>query len=588
MFKKSRQRWDLLVIAAVTCIYIVSGWFLPKSVFWSPDEGAKLLQIGTLVWDGGVHYQPPPYVGQRLDPLYQFYPQYIIYARPMPNGDIYQNWPPWFAALSSLPLHYFGLSGLYMIPLASGLLIILLVGQISQKFQPQAAPLAMVMVALGSPIWFYSLLFWEHTLTVLLGLSALWQLLLAYETDGWYRRAYIVSLITLLGAATALRTEMLLFALALGWAWFCSLMVDNVHGAWLQHRLRGYRKYLLLVDGVGLAGLTLWVFEQYKLLQQYRLVGTHYHQLIEHGVIYFLQNFPTYLQVIWISQPIENGPDIPASLARLALVGIVLSGLTALLPQSRRLWIVMVGLLCTSFASIYVIILAQNYRAIHSFFLLAPYLVLSVLAVRPPRPHQQFSQTVIWMSALAYLLLGSLAVILRESDVGVQQLEWGPRYILIAYPLLTVCAAVGMYQLYEQMTTHSGAWLLTWLGGLLIFVGLLYQLRGLQELQQTKAVLLAQREMLATYETQPVVTDLFWLPAAFAPQYLKQEIYIVNRENTLPMWLDLAQSRAERFVYVSFTPFKFEALVSHEVQVIEHKTVYGLGFTQLEMIEVEK
>lgn len=588
MLKKGRQRWDILVIAAVTCIYIVSWWFLPKSVFWTPDEGAKLLQIGTLVWDDGLHYQPPPYVGQHLDPLYRFYPQYIIYARPMPNGNIYQNWLPWFAVLSSFALHHFGFSGLYVIPLASGLLIIVFVGQITQKLLPQAAPLAMVMVALGSPIWFYSLLFWEHTLTVLLGLSALWQLLLAYETDGWYRRAYFISLITLLGMATALRTELLLFALAMGLAWFYSLMVDTVHGAWLQHRLRGYRKYLLFVDSVGLVGLTLWIFEQYKLLQHYRLVGTHYHQLIGDGVIYFLQNFPTYLQVIWISQPIENGPMLPPHLAWLALAGIVISGLTIVLPQSRRLWIVMLGLLCTSVASIYVIILAQNYRAIHSLFLLAPYLLLSVLAVRLHRSHQQFPQTVITMSALGYLLIGSLAVILRESDVGVQQLEWGPRYILTTYPLLTICAAVGMYQLYAQMTTHRGAWLLTWLGGVLIFVGVLYQLRGLQELHQTKTVLLAQREVLATYAEQPVVTDLFWLPAAFAPQYLEQEIYVVNNENTLPMWLDLAEGQTEKFVYVSFTPLVFESIRHHDVRVVEHKTVYGMGFTQLELVQANQ
>ena len=74
---------NIIVWGLIFFIYLGLFFLTPKSVFWSPDEGAKLIQLQTLGWDQGLHYQIP-YPGYELDPSYQFYPH-----RQPPDHEFY-------------------------------------------------------------------------------------------------------------------------------------------------------------------------------------------------------------------------------------------------------------------------------------------------------------------------------------------------------------------------------------------------------------------------------------------------------------------------------------------------------------------
>ena len=80
-----------------------------------------------------------------------------------------------FAVPSSFPYRLFGDPGLYLLPLAAGLLTLpavwSLAGMLSGARVGRAVPLA----SLGTPLWFYSLTFWEHTPAACL---AVWSVLL--------------------------------------------------------------------------------------------------------------------------------------------------------------------------------------------------------------------------------------------------------------------------------------------------------------------------------------------------------------------------------------------------------------------------
>ncbi len=65
----ARHRLTFMAGLLVTALYGMSLWFMPKHVFWMPDEGAKLFELHatSLSWSEGVTYRIP-FAGQRLVP----------------------------------------------------------------------------------------------------------------------------------------------------------------------------------------------------------------------------------------------------------------------------------------------------------------------------------------------------------------------------------------------------------------------------------------------------------------------------------------------------------------------------------------
>lgn len=54
--------WDkrcTLAFVAVLAVYLLVFWSLPPDVFWSPDEGAKVLQMRALGWQDGLLLKIP-------------------------------------------------------------------------------------------------------------------------------------------------------------------------------------------------------------------------------------------------------------------------------------------------------------------------------------------------------------------------------------------------------------------------------------------------------------------------------------------------------------------------------------------------
>jgi hypothetical protein len=51
-------------------------------------------------------------------------------------------------------------------------LVAVLGGVLAAWFSPRLAPWAVLLVGLATPVWFYSVVFWEHTLASLVALLA--------------------------------------------------------------------------------------------------------------------------------------------------------------------------------------------------------------------------------------------------------------------------------------------------------------------------------------------------------------------------------------------------------------------------------
>ncbi len=159
-------------IALVSFTYIAAFSTLAPSVFWSPDEGAKFIQMRSLFHSGDASGHPA-YAGKAGDPLYVFYPPGHIYPRPVWPAGTRRNWPDTFPALSLPLFRMFGTAGLYVIPLGCGVLTAAFAGLLARRLAPSAAIPGVLLAGLASPLLFLSMLFMEHTLAAALALGAL-------------------------------------------------------------------------------------------------------------------------------------------------------------------------------------------------------------------------------------------------------------------------------------------------------------------------------------------------------------------------------------------------------------------------------
>ncbi|MFC1878432.1 hypothetical protein ACFLZW_00825 [Chloroflexota bacterium] len=224
--KTLRVFWPALAAALLFLIYLAIVWFyLSPSSLWSPDEGAKLLQTKSLRWQDGRLAFDIQYAGAAIDPG-------LVYALSNPvkdllrvvDGRLMLERLPIFS-LATLPFYrQMGMFGLYVLPALGGALAALLTLLLLDK--PTHRWPAFLLVAFGSPVFIYALLFWEHTLASSLALAgAALMLRLGEHKSSRPRRklATLLPAVLLLSSAVYLRQEILVFAAALlaaGWVLF--------------------------------------------------------------------------------------------------------------------------------------------------------------------------------------------------------------------------------------------------------------------------------------------------------------------------------------------------------------------------------
>jgi hypothetical protein len=226
-------------------------------------------------------------------------------------------------------------------------------------------------------------------------------------------------------------------------------------------------------------------------------------------------------------------------------------------------------------------LLSARYRTIHSFFLPVPQLVLFFLLSPSARQQRHFTATVLTATTLLYFIFGTLAVALRQADV-LANLEWGTRYLLLLYPLATIAMLVGGWQLYQTLPGPRSRYALLGLSGLLVGLGLGYQIRGVREVYLTKTEMLPYAQALEVVQPQPVVTDLIWLPAVLAPYFVDQEIYILPQTAALYDWLEQTEGQVDTFVFAGFFLLSPDFLAKAPTPLTAQGSqwVSGLTFTQ--------
>lgn len=155
-------------IALVTLVYIITFLCIEKRGFWIVDNANKFIQLQAINNSNFTDFSIP-YPGSPIDPDYQYNPIPPPFSVVRDNR-LYSVYSPLFAAISVVFYRLFSFTGLYLLPLLFsifGLLGLLKIAKLL-NFSKIAQNLTLIIAGFCTPLWFYSTVYWEHSIAVCL------------------------------------------------------------------------------------------------------------------------------------------------------------------------------------------------------------------------------------------------------------------------------------------------------------------------------------------------------------------------------------------------------------------------------------
>jgi len=426
-----------LIFVAVVLGVVYAGLSIALSpgAFFSGDEGVRWLQVDSIVrhrWTS-LAVDPP---GGDLDPYGEFVPAFVV-----PVGDEFRSvFPATLPLLSSVPYALLGTRGIYLLPALCAILCMAAVTRLALPFVRGAgrnprgwAALAGIATVAATPLVFYGATFWEHTPAILLVTCAMIPIVSAVARDtGSAPTMPLFAAGVALGVAATARTEAALMvpavivagAAARGWRFFARPAAAVAAGA----------AFILLPQSV------------YHYSVYGSFIPPHLEANLAGGALGRSTVSPAY-NLVEMLAPVRWRPAVAALLAAAAV--------TALWPRARRLvrarrsgaavltaglassvFLLAAGPLHTLLLRLGGPALSTHDRGFQSLPHTMPLVcLLPLLALAPPlsgpgggRAPARF----LWWTLSAFV---ALVVALAPVPGG---LQWGPRLLLPAVPLLTI------------------------------------------------------------------------------------------------------------------------------------------------------
>jgi hypothetical protein len=511
------------VTLALGLLYLAISAARPEGTFWSLDEGGKFLYLQNVSKTGSVT-APLIYPGAALDPELRFVPLFY-YAQV--GSQMYSWWPIGFPLLT-LPLyHCLGWIGLYILPALAGALSALFAGLLVRQnvAEPRwLAVLAALITGVATPIAFYSSMYWEHTLATACVVAAV-----SVTVRAWSKQKMecIIAAGVLASAATFLRTEIVAIAAGIGltlllrrWRWGISFGASFVAASipWLLFNYQTMGNFLSRQWEPGTVSLSGSIFGG---IQQ---VGKWF-------LAYLFLNAPRI-------GAYELTPTILTLGTTLILLGLALPLLKPLRPVALAAYF---GIVMISGA---VVLSHVGYRSVHGFVLVAPQVVFATwLYVRWERNSAGIFPPIV-LGIIA--VFGTVFVARAWAAAGGQQ--WGPRYLLPLYPLLTAAIVIGVHQSWPRLGRSYRTGLMAALV-LSTLVGVGFEVRGVHASLRTTTYYADSLVSLRGLSTTPILTECTWLPMVMPEFYWQGNVYNVRGNEQLAAWQEKAEALGMRSAY---------------------------------------
>lgn len=488
-------RWGAgLVIATLAAGYVVlvTAVLSPRT-FFSGDAGVKYLQADALVrsgWRALAIPNPAP----ALDPHQRFSVLALNqFERRAPEAPFYGAYSVLFALPVSVGLWAFGVRGLYVIPVAATVLTLIITYRLAARTAPRSSWLAPLLAGAASPLAFYSVDLWEHSLATLCAAGAV--LLMLDRRRSMVRRSAGAGV--LLGVAINLREELLAI-----------LPVGALLLLWL-----GPRRHALRAGAVAIGALVAlvphWLLRALTSGQPVRRAVTRIASTLQ-------------LAAPPPSMPLMGPVTLlfpPAWIAVLA-PALALRVVAARWRRWQRPALGGVAVAIAGLAAANAVHLVRTWSRPDA--LLAAFPPALLVLLWPPRrgPGDRAWRESASLTALAggFAVIAALLAPLGAAGIPIGGSQFGPRFLLPIVPLLAVGVTFVVDRRNDWAAHGLAPRVVAGIAAIVVAAGIGVQAQGLRDLRGAKAGYESLARAVETIPAgQPVVTDIWWYATVVAP-----------------------------------------------------------------------
>lgn len=492
----------LCSLLAVSACYAVALCVLEKRGFWITDNANKFLQVQALATSRYTDFSIP-WPGQVVDPAFAYNPLPYYFTR-VESGTLYSVFSPVFALISALFFVHLGHWGLYLLPVLSTLVMLAGLAQLARLVAQQIAVghIAVLTTGLCTPVFFYSLAFWEHTPAICLGIWSV-RYLLQFLADSAPKHLCLGMVAA--GLSVYFRDEFYLLCLVLA-------LATAFYARASRLKILGSAALLLFISL-----LPLWLFQWLTIGHP---LGYHLNTHLSTAAdwIHHLEARPrVFYNLFAASNPI---PALSLVLALPFILAFVLSprfaapALQKAVPAYSAVALLSGGL---SLGGYFFSASPIDYmlKSSNALFASAPFVALAFLRSADSAFHP--FRRWIWLVALSFAVLYALAA----PKVGSMGIHWGNRYFLLLYPLFAVLAAGNLMDWLKGRRPGVLA------VGAVLALSLAAQGYGVSLLAQKKAFSHRLNSELRQRSEEVVITNLRWVPHALCGEFYQRPFFYV-------------------------------------------------------------
>jgi hypothetical protein len=511
---RPHNRTKILCLALLSGIYLVSYFIIPKNGFWMNDNGVKFIQAKSIIinkFHSFNIYLP----GKDIDPQLQYSPIQPPFAYKI-NGALYGSFSYAFALISAVAYYLLGFHGLYLISLVSALFLLPMIWNLSSLLSNNgktASIYSVVFAAICTPIWFYSLTFWEHLPALALCVSSIY-FAFCYRSQG--KLKHIVASAVLCGLSIYFRDELYLFAFSVA-----AVILSS------PKELR--KKGLFLFAGILLVSqIPLWLF---NISVFGNLLGIHVNtvRLFEGGLTSYLSSrltvinkllfniYPTRQLSLLIGLPfvilLFTNPRLDEKRFSIAMAAGSVWGVAC----------VLVNLIGLTYAGNFIRSLING----NGFFAVSPLLIIGLFRNRKEDGNSNADGArILWISLLFYIVPYLLLCPARNT-IG---MNWGCRLLLPIYALLSILAARNLSIFLKIKGTHIAKYAAV---ALVIFVSFLSQIYSLHLLYVRQSFNAKLNTFILQREEKYIIAAGWFVPQELGVGFTKKAIYLAKNDNDI-------------------------------------------------------
>jgi len=533
-FYPSRSIFISLIL--ISLLYITTLFVNNPRGFWITDDATKFLQVKAILNSRYTDFSLP-WPGTTIDPDFEYNPIPTPFSK-VSNHKLYSIFCPVFATISTIPFKYFGFPGLYILPLIASLLMLIGIAKIAKIItsEIQISHYSLLLTGLCTPVWFYSVVFWEHSIGVSLCIWAIY-FYLSFIKNKDVKYLILGNMFAAFGVY--FRDDLYLF---------CAVLLITMLIFVRQYKLRNL---IISLGTLGISILPLWLF-------QWIAIGTPFgyhlstHFLFSSGIIEHLSSrFSVFYNMLIASNPRRW---LSFLLAAPFIISFLLYPRAS--PKIFNYIIPVYGFIAFACGLIYLGGLFQANSSIafllqssNSFFVTAPIILLAFL--RPKFYNNTSVDSIgirwIWLVSLLYVVFYCLFA----PQLGSNGIHWGNRFLLVVYPLLIILSVINTVQWFN-LTKKTFNWQVL-IVALVVVISLVAQIKSIDILHKKKEFSYRLNHVVANKVHQiPMITYLRWVPSDLEEVFFQKMIFLPRSQQQMyDLLKKLAEKGYNQFIFIN-------------------------------------